>query len=63
MAPVSNHDLDDANGRQQTSEGMADRTRQSVSLAHLDCMCWFMGLAPDECCPVDCLRKKPLEME
>ena len=56
-------DLDDTNGRQQTSEGLADRTRQSTPLADLDCVCWFMGLAPDEHCPVDCLRKKSLQVE
>lgn len=63
MASIRDHNLDDAYGRQQTPEGMADRSRQSVPLADLDCVCWFMGLAPDECCPVDCVRKKPPKME
>lgn len=58
MAPVRHHDLDDPACRQQASEGMAGRTRQPGAMADLDCVCWFMGIAPDERCPVDCVRKK-----
>lgn len=63
MAVVGNHNLDDAHGGKQTSESMAGRARQSIAVADLDCVCWFVGLAPDEHCPVDCVRKKPSEME
>ena len=62
MAPFSNHDLDDTAGRQQASESLVDWLGKPIPVVDMDCVCWFMGIAPDEFCPVDCLRKKPSEV-
>lgn len=58
MAPISDYDLDDSSGRQQTPESLVIRARQSGALDVLDLLIGIMGFLADEPSFVDRLRKK-----
>lgn len=62
VALVGHHYLDDLAGREQTPEGMACRTGQSGSMAHLDCGVWHLGNDAHESGAVGGLRTKPSEV-
>ncbi len=62
MASIGDYNLDDASCRQQASEGLVDRARQSGALAVLDLLVGIMGFLADEPSFVDRLRKKSSEV-
>jgi hypothetical protein len=63
MASFGNHDLDDFDGRQQASERLVDRARESGALAVLDLLVRIMGFLADEPGFVDRLRQKSSQVE
>lgn len=63
MASIGNYDLDDVDGRQQASESLVDRARESGALAVLDLLVGIMGFLADEPGFMDRVRAQSLEME
>jgi hypothetical protein len=63
VASISNHNLRDLDGGQQTSEDMATRNRQSGTLDVLDLLIRVVGILADEFGLSDCPHKKSSKME
>lgn len=55
--------LHDCAGGKQAPESVGIRAAESGALAALDCGERGMGAAPDESCPVGCVRQKPSQVE